>query len=73
MLGWILGLAALAFAVWGHFCPETPPRPRRASEPSPAEEAIGEAIAGTIGLAGALVALLVWLSPLLILIWLVTR
>lgn len=73
MLGWILGLACLAFAVWGNTLPPTPKRPRPAPEPGPVGQAVGEVVAGAFGLAGAAVGLLVTLAPLLILLWLVTR
>lgn len=73
MLGWILGIASLAFAVWGLTLPPTPKQPRRAPEPGPVARAAGEVVAASFGLAGALVGLLVTLAPLLILLWLVTR
>ncbi len=73
MLGWILGLACLAFAGWGLTLPEQPKRPRRAPEPGPLGQAVGEAVAGAFGLASASLGLLVTLAPLLILAWLVTR
>lgn len=73
MLGWTLGLACLAFAVWGLTLPEQPKQPRRPPEPGPLGQAVGEAVAGAFGLAGAAVGLLVTLAPVLILLWLVTR
>jgi hypothetical protein len=65
-----LVLAGLAWLAWygRHYQP--PKRPRRAPEPGPAGQVIGEVVAGSIGLAGALGALLV---PLAILAWLVSK
>lgn len=73
MTGWILGLACLAFALWGLTLPPEPRRPRPAPEPGPVARAVGEVVAAAFGLAGALVGLLVTLAPVLILLWLVTR
>lgn len=69
----LLVLSGLAWLAWRGRHYDPPPRPRRATEPGPLGQAVGEAVAGVIGLAGASVALLVALAPLLILLWLVTQ
>lgn len=77
MLGWTLGLACLAFAVWGHFGPHAAPyhrSPAKAPQRPVAASDDGEwlllpfqLIAGLAALCWCLLGLLVFLSPLLLL------
>jgi hypothetical protein len=76
MLGWILGLACLAFAVWGHMGPHAEPYHRSAKAAArPVAASDGGAwlllpfqlVAGLAALCWCLLGLLVFLSPLLIL------
>ena len=70
-------LAAFIFTVFQGYNDRTPrapiQRPVARSEPDPAGEAFVEVIGGVASLLGYLVCGLVFLSPLLILAWLVTR
>lgn len=77
MLGWILGLACLAFAVWGHWgphaepyyrsAPKAPQRPVVASDDGAWLLLPFQLVAGLAALCWCLLGLLVFLSPLLIL------
>jgi hypothetical protein len=65
--------AALAWNVFQGYHAPLPPKPIARPERDPLGEDIAGAIGGAFMLAVALVGLLVWLSPALILGWLVTR
>lgn len=76
-LALVLGLPLASYLACLAFERGMPPAPPVAPQDAPS---LGEAISGALGAAGALVSLLwalvalaVFLSPLLILIWLVTR
>lgn len=72
----VLAVVAIGLLLIGQFAPPLepdPPKPVARPERDPLGEDIAGAIGGAFMLAVALVGLLVWLSPALILGWLVTR
>lgn len=77
MLGWTLGLACIAFTLWGCTLPETPSkapqRPQVASTDADWILAPFQVVAGLAGLCWLALAALLFVSPLLVLAWLVAQ
>ncbi len=61
MLGWMFGIACIAFAVWGHFGPHAEPYYRDAPKAPPARPVAASDAGGWLLIPFQLVACLAWL------------